>query len=112
MNPTIVEILSPSTERWDRGKKSKLYRSIPCLQEYIVVSQDEPHVEVYRRGEPWTYHEASGTDATIELASTCYTLRLPDLTTASSPGRKPPPEAANFGFSNLKLRYNSLYATV
>jgi Uma2 family endonuclease len=80
LNPTmVVEILSPTTERWDRGKKSQLYRSISWLQEYVLISHDEPRVEVYRRGEPWTYHEASGMDATIELASICYTLRLRDL---------------------------------
>jgi Uma2 family endonuclease len=80
LNPTvIVEILSPSTERWDRGKKSMLYRAIPSLQEYVLVSQDQPLVEVYRRGEPWTYHEASGMDATVELTSIGYTLRLRDL---------------------------------
>src|SRR5579883_1139367 len=63
LNPNlIVEILSPSTERWDRGKKSGLYRAIPSLQEYVLISQDEPHVEVYRRGEPWTYFEATGTE--------------------------------------------------
>jgi Uma2 family endonuclease len=80
LNPTlVVEILSPSTERWDRGKKSKLYRSIPSLQEYVLISQEEPHVEIYRRGTPWVYDEAAGMDATIELTSIGYTLRLRDL---------------------------------
>jgi Uma2 family endonuclease len=80
LNPmVVVEILSPTTERWDRGKKSTLYRAIPSLQEFVLVSQDEPRVEVYRRGEPWTYHEAAGMDGTIEFASIGYTLRLRDL---------------------------------
>jgi Uma2 family endonuclease len=80
LNPTlIVEILSPSTERWDRGKKSKLYRALPSLQEYVLIAQDEPHVEVYRRGLPWVYDEAAGMDGTIELTSIGFTLRLRDL---------------------------------
>jgi Uma2 family endonuclease len=50
LNPTvIVEVLSPSTEKYDRGSKSSEYRMIASLQAYALVSQDQPHVEVYRR---------------------------------------------------------------
>jgi Uma2 family endonuclease len=52
-NPTLlVEILSPATERYDRGRKFALYRDISSLQEYILVSQRERLVEVYDREEP------------------------------------------------------------
>ncbi|GAB4194310.1 MAG: Uma2 family endonuclease [Roseiflexaceae bacterium] len=50
LNPTvIIEILSDSTERYDRGKKFQLYRSIPSLQEYILVAQDEVHLDRFVR---------------------------------------------------------------
>ena len=40
-NPTLlVEILSPSTEDYDRGKKAKLYRAIPSLQELLIIAQE------------------------------------------------------------------------
>ncbi|MEM6273323.1 MAG: Uma2 family endonuclease, partial [Bacteroidota bacterium] len=51
-NPTvIVEVLSDSTASWDRGGKFRQYQSIPSLQEYILVEQNEPHIDVYRRME-------------------------------------------------------------
>jgi len=49
-NPTLlVEVLSSSTEDVDRISKRRDYQRIPSLQEYVLVSQDEPRVEVYRR---------------------------------------------------------------
>ena len=50
LNPTIlVEVLSPSTEAYDRGEKFSHYRHLASLQEYILVSQDKVLVERYRR---------------------------------------------------------------
>jgi Uma2 family endonuclease len=52
LNPTvIVEVLSPTTEGYDRGAKAAHYRRIPSLREYVLVSQGEPLIEVYRRNE-------------------------------------------------------------
>jgi len=52
INPTmIVEVLSESTEAYDRGAKAAHYRRIPSLREYVLVSQSEPLIEVYRRNE-------------------------------------------------------------
>jgi len=52
LNPTvIVEVLSDSTEGYDRGAKAAHYRRIPSLREYVLVSQREPLIEVYRRNE-------------------------------------------------------------
>lgn len=52
INPTlIVEVLSESTEGYDRGAKAAHYRRIPSLSEYVLVAQSEPLVEVYRRNE-------------------------------------------------------------
>jgi Uma2 family endonuclease len=50
LNPSlIVEVLSESTEAYDRGAKAAHYRRIPSLREYVLVSQREPLIEVYRR---------------------------------------------------------------
>jgi len=49
-NPTLViEVLSPSTERKDRGTKFAAYRERETLREYVLVAQDRPYVEVHRR---------------------------------------------------------------
>ena len=46
----LIEILSQSTEGTDRREKLLAYRTLPCLLEYVLVSQDEPRVEIHRRG--------------------------------------------------------------
>lgn len=57
----VVEVLSPSTEREDRGPKRKAYQACPSIQEILLISQFAPHVEVYRRdggdGATWTHSE-------------------------------------------------------
>jgi len=71
VNPVLlVEVLSDATEAYDRGQKSAHYRRIPSLQEYMLVSQDTPHIEVFRRNEAgkWELSEA-GPGETIELSS-------------------------------------------
>jgi Uma2 family endonuclease len=60
INPVLlVEVLSESTEAYDRGKKFENYRSIPSLQAYLLVAQDRMHVERYTRqgGGDWLLHE-------------------------------------------------------
>jgi len=60
-NPTIiVEVLSDSTERYDRDGKFKAYRTLASVEEYVLVAQDEPRIEVYRRGADggWSYEIA------------------------------------------------------
>src|SRR5438128_281775 len=47
----VIEVLSPSTERLDRHKKSNYYRAMPSIQEYVLVDSQEQAVEVYRRVE-------------------------------------------------------------
>ncbi len=69
-NPKIlVEVVSPSTEAHDRGAKWAHYRRIASLREYILVAQDEPRIELYRRNEAgrWELHEAQrGDRITVE----------------------------------------------
>jgi Uma2 family endonuclease len=45
----LIEILSPSTRDRDYGGKFELYRQIPAFEEYLLVSQPEPNVEVFRK---------------------------------------------------------------
>jgi Uma2 family endonuclease len=79
----LVEVLSPSTERYDRGDKFGHYQQIPSLQEYVLVSQDWMHVERFTRdsadGTRWAFSGASGPDGAIELPSIGCVLRLHDV---------------------------------
>jgi len=81
LNPTIlIEILSPSTEAFDRGGKFARYRRIESLREYYLVSQDEPLIEQYvRQGESWLLTEIAGLDATVNLAAIGCTLTLKEV---------------------------------
>lgn len=58
-NPTVlVEVLSDATERDDRGSKFAHYRRLSSLREYVLVAQDRPCIEVFRRdAEGWTLRE-------------------------------------------------------
>ena len=72
LNPNLlIEVLSESTEGYDRGKKFQHYRSIESLEEYVLVSQDEARIEKYvKRGDGfWLLSEAVGLDLEIEFAS-------------------------------------------
>jgi Uma2 family endonuclease len=82
INPTvIIEILSPSTERYDRGMKFQHYRTINSLQEYILVSQDKYQIERFARQEnnEWVFSEASGIEAILPIASIQGSLALQDV---------------------------------
>ncbi|MEM9490333.1 MAG: Uma2 family endonuclease, partial [Myxococcota bacterium] len=70
-NPVLlVEVLSASTEAYDRGDKAALYRRIPSLSEYLLVSQHRPRLELFRRGrgERWEFCEV-GPGQVLELLS-------------------------------------------
>ncbi len=66
----IVEVLSPGTEALDRGEKFKEYRTLPSLEEYLLISSTEINVEIYHRGEGrlWLYTSYQTGD-TIKLES-------------------------------------------
>lgn len=49
----IVEVLSDSTERIDRTEKRERYQKIPELQEYVLIAQEFPKIEVFRRSQAW-----------------------------------------------------------
>ena len=81
LNPTvIVEVLSASTEAYDRGDKFAHYRRLASLHDYVLVSQDAVRVEHYvRQGEKWVLSEASLLTDTVSLASIQCTLVLEDI---------------------------------
>jgi Uma2 family endonuclease len=74
-NPiVIVEVLSDSTERDDRGAKFASYRKLPSLEEYVLVSQDAKRIELFRRSpEGWVLSEAVGGQS-LELRSLGVTI--------------------------------------
>lgn len=82
VNPmVIIEILSPSTEAYDRGVKFQHYRQIETLQDYLLISQDKPHIEGFaRQGDgKWILTEAIGLTSTFALPSIACTLALADV---------------------------------
>ncbi len=82
LNPQLIaEVLSDSIEKYDRGKKFEHYRQIDSLREYLLISQDRPHVELFTRdaGGQWTLSEATGLDAAIELPVIGCRLALADV---------------------------------
>jgi len=70
INPTmIVEVLSDSTEGYDRGEKGEHYRTIPSLRVYMLVSHRRPSIEVWRReGGEWL-HAEYGEGEIVELSA-------------------------------------------
>ena len=71
LNPIIlVEVLSPSTEAYDRGEKFAHYRQLTSLQEYVLVSQDQIRVEHYRRQErQWIFTDFQKPQEILPLVS-------------------------------------------
>jgi len=73
----IIEVLSPSTENYDRGFKFEQYRRLESLSDYVVIAQDRVHVEhSTRQGEAWVLRETSDLDAVIELRSIECSFRV------------------------------------
>jgi Uma2 family endonuclease len=78
LNPVlIVEVLSKSTEGYDRGAKFEQYRTLPSLREYLLVAQDRVHVEHFvRENDRWVLTEADNLGASLELTSIGCALAL------------------------------------
>ena len=82
LNPTVlVEVLSTSTERYDRIAKTSYYRTLDSLQEHLLVSQDEIRVEQYAKQADgtWLLMEHRSLDSNVELQSIGCTLALRDV---------------------------------
>jgi Uma2 family endonuclease len=82
LNPTVLfEVLSPSTEAYDRGRKFEHYRCIESLREYVLIASDRAHVDVFTRREDglWLLTWADGMESPVELESIGCRLALADL---------------------------------
>ena len=102
LNPTlIVEVLSPSTEGWDRGGKLESYIQIESLRDYVLISSITARVEVYLRQTDgtWNYSDATGLEARIALRSLRLELPLSEVyagvTFAASPSDPAAPTSEN-----------------
>ena len=81
-NPTLlIEVLSDSTEAYDRGRKFASYRQISSLREYVLISQKSPIVERYLRNpdDTWTLTAVLGLEASIHLPTIDVTLPLAEI---------------------------------
>jgi Uma2 family endonuclease len=76
----IIEVLSPSTEAYDRGNKFKMYRQNPSLQEYVLVSTDAIEIELFRRsdGDNWQIINYQAGD-TVELKSVNLNMSIEQI---------------------------------
>jgi Uma2 family endonuclease len=81
LNPLlIVEVLSPSTEEYDRTDKFRMYRSIPSFCEYLLIRQNKVFVERYSKQENvWTYSDFDGLDQSILLESVNIELAIAEI---------------------------------
>jgi Uma2 family endonuclease len=77
----IVEVLSESTEKFDRGKKFQYYRTIPSLQEYILVSSQEYLIECFRRtkNDLWTLQTYEGLNAILRIENLAIDAPLSEI---------------------------------
>jgi len=82
LNPAlIIEVLSESTENYDRGRKFEQYRTIDSFVEYLLIAQDRSHVEHHIRQADgsWLLYETNNLADTIQLKSVPCTLRMADI---------------------------------
>ena len=82
LNPTVlIEVLSESTERYDRGKKFSFYRTIESLAEYVLVAQDEYGIEQYAKQADgrWLLSDHRSSEDVVELPSIRCALALREV---------------------------------
>src|SRR4029078_13634738 len=81
LNPTlIVEVLSPSTEAYDRGRKFAHYRRLASLREYVLVAQDRILVErVTRRGDEWLLTDFRSVEDVLAIESVGVRIPLGEI---------------------------------
>ncbi len=82
VNPILLaEVLSPTTEAYDLGKKFTAYQSIESFREYLVIAQDRPHVIQYikQSRRRWLRIEHEGLESEVQLESLNITLTLAEL---------------------------------
>jgi len=82
LNPTvIIEVLTPSTQGYDRGDKFTLYRTLPSLQEYVLISQNRIQIERYTRQPDnlWLFADTQQIDGFLSLTSIGCILSAKDV---------------------------------
>jgi len=81
LNPTVlVEVLSPSTEEYDRGEKLQNYQQIPSVAEVMLVAHDRVEVEIFRRAPDGTWSRHAAIDGeTVKLGSLACELPVRDI---------------------------------
>lgn len=82
LNPNlIIEVLSPSTEAYDRGRKFELYQAIQSFTEYLLLASDRVHADLYVRqpSEHWLLTSVGELDTVLTLESVDCRLKLADL---------------------------------
>ena len=77
----IIEVLSDSTEAYDRGDKFTHYKSVPSLREYLLIAQHRPHITHYVKQEDgsWSYCEVNDRSASVHLPSVDCVLDLSEV---------------------------------
>jgi len=77
----IIEVLSSSTEGYDRGKKFEYYRQLASLEEYVLIAQSEYHVDIFRKNvqQRWELFSFSGQQAHVYFASLDYSIVMNEL---------------------------------
>ncbi len=81
-NPKVViEVLSPSTTDYDYGTKFGLYRSLPSLEEYVLVAQDRQRIEVFRRmdNQEWRLSRYDGAETVLPIESLNISIPLGEI---------------------------------
>jgi Uma2 family endonuclease len=82
LNPVLIyEVLSPSTEAYDRGDKFTCYKSISAFREYLLIAQHRPHVTHYvkQTDGSWNYEEINGLESTLHLANLGCAVALSEI---------------------------------
>jgi Uma2 family endonuclease len=77
----IVEVLSPSTESYDRGAKFEKYREMKSLAQYLLISQTRVHIQHYvpSQSGSWQWSEMSDPNGVLQLQSVGATLKVADI---------------------------------
>lgn len=86
----VVEVISPSSANWDRGEKFRDYQLCDSLQEYVVIEQNFPHVDVFTRGKgrTWVLESYSDLNDFVQLHSLEILIRVGDIYTGKDFGRE------------------------
>lgn len=80
-NPkVIIEVLSKSTGNYDRGDKFYIYRQLPSFEEYILIEQNKPQIDIYRKeGDFWHLSRVEGLESELEIRAINLTIKLEEI---------------------------------